>query len=455
MSHILNYQRRISAENEYPKIKKIKTFKKQNRKRSSQNLKRKEVKSHRESSLNNVELGLQNFLSKALLNNSNDTKYFNVNEEIEEIEKIKKNKKNKKKEDEYYHNKNYEFKRLLTLTNENKTDDILPSNQIGLGLFKKAQSNKKMNYKFKSITEKKNSLNNYIPQNSDSSIYNFLSSTEKFNTQKNNESPSPIDKQFVEQLRKNDFEKPKSKQNKIPKSLQNNINLLRNNIKSQFEKKLKINDILNNNSNSYINDNNNELKNNTQIKSNEKNINFSRKNNRERSQVVNKWLIYSKLISSAEPNNDDIKINDKGKKLSNVHKKKNYKTISPIHANDMKILLKMNNKTNISNTSSINPIENSSTPKNSIIEISKNFSRKKYKKFTQYCNKIKDKLIIQPKKSKTNLLEEEERIDSLLNLKTLTDNVLNPKYKTMTTNINLSLIEKKIIFKKKNKNHLK
>ena len=48
-------------------------------------------------------------------------------------------------------------------------------------------------------------------------------------------------------------------------------------------------------------------------------------------------------------------------------KKKNYKTISPIHANDMKILLKMNNKTNISNTSSINPIENSSTPKNSII----------------------------------------------------------------------------------------
>ena len=141
------------------------------------------MKSHRESSLNNVELGLQNFLSKALLNNSNDTKYFNVNEEIEEIEKIKKNKKNKKKEDEYYHNKNYEFKRLLTLTNENKTDDILPSNQIGLGLFKKAQSNKKMNYKFKSITEKKNSLNNYIPQNSDSSIYNFLSSTEKFNTQ--------------------------------------------------------------------------------------------------------------------------------------------------------------------------------------------------------------------------------------------------------------------------------
>ena len=50
---------------------------------------------------------------------------------------------------------------------------------------------------------------------------------------------------------------------------------------------------------------------------------------------------------------------------------------------------------------------------------------------------------MQPKKSKTNLLEEEERRDSLLNLKTLTDNVLNPKYKTMSTNINLSLIEKK------------
>ena len=89
MSHILNYQRRISAENEFPKIKKIKTFKKQNTKRSSNNLKNKDVKSHRES-LNNVELGLQNFLSKALVNNTNDTKYFNVNEELEEIEKNKK-----------------------------------------------------------------------------------------------------------------------------------------------------------------------------------------------------------------------------------------------------------------------------------------------------------------------------------------------------------------------------
>ena len=444
MSHILNYQRRISAENEYPKIKKIKTFKKQNRKRSSNNLKNKDVKSHRES-LNNVELGLQNFLSKALVNNTNDTKYFNVNEELEEIEKNKKKQKKQKKEDEYYHNKNNEFKRLLTITSENKNENILPSNQIGLGLFKKAQSNKKMNYKFKSvktILDKRNSLNNYIPEYSDSSMNNFLTSTEKFNTQKNSDLISPINKQFVDQLRKNDFERPKSKPNKIPQSLQNNLNLLRNNIKSQFEKKIKNK---NEYSNSYINENNNiETKNNTQIKSNEKNMNFTRKNNRERSQVVNKWLIYSKLISSVEPNNDDIKLKEKGKKISNfIRKKKNYKTISPIHSSDMQNFLKINNKKKNASNNTLN-IENTSISKNSLIEISKNFSRKKFKKFTQYCNKLKDKLIIQPKKSKTNLLEEEERRDSLLNLKTLTDNVLNPKYKTMTNmNPEISLIERK------------
>ena len=443
MSHIVNYPRRISAGNESPKITKIKTFKKQNKKRSSKNLKNKDVKTHRES-LNNVELGLQNFLSKALVNNSNDTKYFNVNEELEAIEKTKKKQKKQKKEDEYYHNKNNEFKKLLTLTSDNKTDDILPSNQIGLGLFKKAQSNKKMNYKFKSvktITEKKNSLKNYFPQNSDSSMYNFLSSTEKLSTQKNSDLISPINKQFVEQLRKNDFERPKSKPNKIPQSLQNNINLLRNNIKSQFDK-LKKNDLFNYTSNSYIQENNLEIKTNTQIKPNEKkNMNIKRKNNRERSQVVNKWLVFSKLISSVQPTDDDITINEKGKKISNIRKKKHYKTISPIHSTDMQNMLKINNKKNITNISS--NVENKSSTQNSLIEISKNFSRKKYKKFTQYCNKIKDKLIMQPKKSKTNLLEEEERRDSLLNLKTLTDNVLNPKYKTMSMNPDISFIERK------------
>ena len=40
MSHIINYPKRISEEKEQsPKLAKIKTFKKQNRKRSSQNLK--------------------------------------------------------------------------------------------------------------------------------------------------------------------------------------------------------------------------------------------------------------------------------------------------------------------------------------------------------------------------------------------------------------------------------
>ena len=41
-------------------------------------------------SLNNIELNIKNFISKALVNNSNETKYFNINQELEEIEKEKK-----------------------------------------------------------------------------------------------------------------------------------------------------------------------------------------------------------------------------------------------------------------------------------------------------------------------------------------------------------------------------
>jgi hypothetical protein len=41
-------------------------------------------------SLNNIALNLQNFISNTLVNNATDTKYFNINEELEEIEKVKK-----------------------------------------------------------------------------------------------------------------------------------------------------------------------------------------------------------------------------------------------------------------------------------------------------------------------------------------------------------------------------
>ena len=51
-------------------------------------------------SLNNIALNLQNFISYALVNNANDTKYFNINEELEEIEKVKKN---QIKEEESFH----------------------------------------------------------------------------------------------------------------------------------------------------------------------------------------------------------------------------------------------------------------------------------------------------------------------------------------------------------------
>ena len=454
ISNVFNYQKEKTSEIESPKlVSKLKPFKKQTKKNVKINNNEKSNIKHHESppkeSLNKVALGLQNFLSKALVDNSNDTKYFNVNEEIEEIEKNKKKQKKPKKENEYYHSKNHEFKKLLTLTYDEKNNN-LPTNQIGLGLFKKAHSNKKTNFKFKSVktmTEKKNKfIENNIQRNSDSlnSINHFLSSTEKFNTQKNCDSLNPINEQYIGQLRKNSFDRPKTKPNKIPQSLQDNINLLRNSFLTKVEKdfkreSLKKSNFQNNNNIEHINLN----------KNNEKKQNFIRRNNRQKSQIINKWLIYSKLISSVEKDNNEDnnyrKIKEKGKSYSNLRKKKKYKTINPIKPKDMQKILKKNHR----NTVTIIPFnQNNNNNKNStssLIDISKHFNKKKFNQFNKYCDKIKDKLSIHPKKSKTNLLEEEKR-DSLLNVKTLTDNVLNPKYKTMqgeTDISNLSIIEKK------------
>ena len=101
----------------------------------------KEVKNEKEISevpLNNIELNLQNFISKALVENSNETKYFNINQELEEIEKIKNN---KIKEEESFSKLRPKFplgEDLITLS----LDENLNSshNLIGLNHFK--QKNK-------------------------------------------------------------------------------------------------------------------------------------------------------------------------------------------------------------------------------------------------------------------------------------------------------------------------
>ena len=89
-------------------------------------------------SLNNIELNIKNFISKALVNNSNETKYFNINQELEEIEKIKNN---KIKEEESFSKLRPKFplgEDLITLS----LDENLNSshNLIGLNHFK--QKNK-------------------------------------------------------------------------------------------------------------------------------------------------------------------------------------------------------------------------------------------------------------------------------------------------------------------------
>ena len=85
-------------------------------------------------SLNKIQLNLQNFISKTLENNSNETKYFNINQEIEEIEKIKKNKLKEEESFEKLKNKIPFNEQFFPLTLDDSINNT--NNLIGLNNFK-------------------------------------------------------------------------------------------------------------------------------------------------------------------------------------------------------------------------------------------------------------------------------------------------------------------------------
>ena len=121
-------------------------------------LENKDKNSINKESLNNIALNLQNFISNALVNNANDTKYFNINEELEEIEKVKKN---QIKEEESFHRLITKYPLKEQLLSINYDDNILNNNNlIGINNFKQKQ-------RLSSITFQ-NPLNLIYSQNSNS-----------------------------------------------------------------------------------------------------------------------------------------------------------------------------------------------------------------------------------------------------------------------------------------------
>ena len=136
-------------------------------------------------SLNNISLNLQNFISKALVNNTTKTKYFDINKEIEEIEKTKK--KQLKEQESFLKLKGkYSLgEQLLNLNNEDNNLNNL-NNLIGLNNFKQHTIRKTSHNNLH--TKIQNQLNNISPKQKSSTLYEEMNidSKSKLNFKKRN-----------------------------------------------------------------------------------------------------------------------------------------------------------------------------------------------------------------------------------------------------------------------------
>jgi len=453
-------------------------------------------------SLKKVALGIQNFISKVLVDNSNDTKYFDVNEELEEIKKAKVKTLNHK--DFYHINEGDEnINKYLNITFDNdKKNNFHSTKQIGLGFFKKNDANRKNYNKNKMIrTMTDDNLKKFTHHdNSFSSTHKFLTSN-KHNSSQSNEiilDPfNPLNKDYSSQLRKTSYEEKmkkdknlindisrisnegiKSKINNNSSSLKLSLNTLRSIIENGVQNKKNSND---NNSKEKINENNTQKHNNSydknlqnKIKTYENNINnnlhlklsnnennsqkkvnplaikkekkneiplfFNRRKNKERSQMINKWLIYSRIMAISNPksNEDLVKFSRKNST------RKVFQTINPISSKRLQKQLKikesdLNNKKKSSSKSNLTKYNDND---NLRPKLSKHFSRSKFRKYTKN-NKSNYEKIIHPKKSKTSLDNEKNNVESLLNVESLKQNILKPEYKSIPMDTNLSIIEHK------------
>ena len=387
---------------------------------------KKESKNQKKESLNNIALNLQNFISNALVNKVNDTKFFNINEELEEIEKIKKN---QIKEEESFQRLISKYplnEQLYTLNND---DNINNNNLIGLNNFKEK---KKLSH----------------PSN-----LNFYQNNNKFYNKQY--SGSPLSNKFKKNIEKQDNES--SKKNK--KKTENNLNEQKTfgaNISNNFfiNSPLKQkNTFSESQTSSYIDFQNereltlkrnirkaspkysdNLLTNYRNKGNNIKNNILYRKKQREKTETINKENIFDNLRK--------IYCNDSKRLFNSTISKdspsfKTFKTYIPITQNGLQ---------SSSRLSDNEMTYNKKYDKNDIRNIL-NLTSTQYQEFSKYCDKIKGKLLCSPKKTFTQKSNNSSK-KNIISIKSLKDNILNNS-KVNNNNENLNSKESLVLMSEK------
>ena len=425
-----------------PKLKnKIKENEKMKALSTLNNLKKKDNNVEKEiknDSLNNISLNLQNFISKALVNNSTKTKYFDINKEIEEIEKTKKN---QLKEQESFSKLKARYnlgEQLLNLKNdENNLNNLIGLNNFRQKNFRKSSHNNlqtKINNQSNIISLKNLSNELYEEMNIDSkSKLNFKkrNSVMPFNrinfSNFNNLNHNNNNYTNLSYLNNNNLEltSPKSK---LGKRLSLSQITFKKNVLSSIEKDLKnkkhhfhyipphsskINLPIKKLSQNLHQITKPQLKMQNSEKNNKKIV---RRKQRENSFIINKNNLYNRLMKK-----NDLKRNFNTTILKNniTSKYKRIKTYLP--------------KSHY--LEEINLSDDKKKDENDIRNIL-NLSKDQYKQFSKCCNEIKDRLLFSPYKPKRTKTKSSKNEKSNLSNK-------NEEKENKNTEIFLSIIEKK------------
>jgi len=385
-------------------------------------------------SLNKIQLNLQNFISKTLENNSNETKYFNINQEIEEIEKIKKNKLKEEESFEKLKNKIPFNEQFFPLTLDDSINNT--NNLIGLNNFK---HNKKVISHNNLI-----GVNNIISKNNQ--INNILLPKQKYSFDFSNKN---IDKLIQLKLKKKNSSHNNDKiiSSKILDSpISKKINRLSYNesLKSDnyplIDKDLKIKKkkLKKYSSAPKINFpvkkqfSDNIQKYNLISKKDKNKLKKIHRRNREKSQIINKKKVYLRLM-------------EKNKDFQNERKKIFSTTLSK-DIND--ILNKRNTYIpNYTFSKDLLLTEIYTKDENDIRNIL-NLTLNEYNEFSKCCDSIKESFLSSPKKGfikKNKSLSSLKKIENIIN-----DHNINFKQNKTINEINenknqnlIPLIEKK------------
>ena len=401
-------------------------------------IKKEEIKKEKNisnSSLKHIQINLQNFISKALENNSNETKFFDINQELEEIENTKKN---QLKEEESF----TKLKTKYPIGDQIFTyDDINTNTLIGLNLFK----------------QKKNSFNNTYYNSKISNIKKqTLDSIEK----------KKLDSLVKDKCKKRNSEKLKSDKNNINNNKSNNNNNNINNNKCNFtscsssnyfdltspkSSKIKFSTSLISLKNDYLPIIDKDM-NNIKKKKLVKYASLSKVNSPIKNLSQN-FLQWRKKRGKKKENLEAIK--KQREKTQEINKKKLYERLIKNCQNEKKklfdsSLLGLNNnakviktKTFASKTNIFKDIRKKSElkDKNDIRNII-NISENQYNEFSKYCSQIKEKLFFSSegkiKKKPTKISQ--KKIEKILNE---SNNNETSEKKNKSNTMLLSIIEQK------------